>query len=147
MRRSPHLFCRVTPGPAPAHRLELGGCWVFTGSARCGSKLQYGQARHPETGRAVPAHRLAWELENGPIPEGLDLDHLCRRELCIRPFHLEPVTHRTNVLRGQAPNILIHLSGVCAEGHSDWYQRPGSTSLQCRPCRAEYMREWRRAHR
>ncbi|MFB7736235.1 HNH endonuclease [Streptomyces sp. NPDC056112] len=50
--------------------------------------------------RLVRAHRFAYELLVGPIPEGLALDHLCRVRRCVAPAHLEPVTPRENVLRG-----------------------------------------------
>jgi hypothetical protein len=45
------------------------------------------------------AHRFAYELLIGPIPEGLQLDHLCRNRACVRPEHLEPVTHVENIRR------------------------------------------------
>ncbi len=51
-------------------------------------------------GKAVPAHRFAYEIWVGPIPEGLTIDHKCRIRHCVRPFHLEPVTNRINILRG-----------------------------------------------
>jgi hypothetical protein len=46
------------------------------------------------------AHRFAYELLVGPIPEDLELDHLCRVRHCVNPAHLEPVTHLENILRG-----------------------------------------------
>jgi len=50
--------------------------------------------------RTVKAHRYSYELAEGPIPAGLQLDHLCRVRECVQPAHLEPVTHRENVIRG-----------------------------------------------
>lgn len=50
----------------------------------------------------IYAHRLSYELFVGPIPDGYELDHLCRNRGCVNPAHLEAVTHRVNVLRGLA---------------------------------------------
>lgn len=58
-------------------------------------------------------HRYAWEFYNGPVPEGLELDHLCRNRACWCPEHLEPVTHRENTLRGQGPAGRNHAKSCC----------------------------------
>ena len=66
-------------------------CWVWQRSReRCG----YGHVR--KDGRLVPAHRVYYERQVGPIPEGLELDHLCRVRACVNPDHLEPVTMQEN---------------------------------------------------
>ena len=70
------------------------GCWLWTAA------LSHGYGRF---GKGGAAHRLAWEDRNGPIPEGLVLDHLCRVPRCVNPEHLEPVTHRENTLTRCAP--------------------------------------------
>lgn len=71
-------------------------CWLWTSTLRRG----YGRF-WIAPGRFVPAHRFAYELLVGPIPEGLELDHLCRNPACVNPAHLDPVTHRENVRRGK----------------------------------------------
>ena len=72
---------------------KAGDCWEWTGSLRRG----YGRFK---TGRtSVTAHRFSYEHMVGPIPEGLELDHLCRNTACVRPDHLEPVTRLVNVRR------------------------------------------------
>lgn len=71
------------------------GCWLWTASIK---ETGYGQFRLD--GRAQYAHRIAYELCVGPIPDGLQLDHLCRVRHCVNPDHLEPVTQAENAARG-----------------------------------------------
>lgn len=73
-------------------------CWRWLGA-----KSHDGYARfRTSDSRTIIAHRMAYEMCVGPIPEGLTLDHLCRNRLCMNPLHLEPVTRRENLLRGFA---------------------------------------------
>ena len=100
-------------------RPELGPCWEWIGAKR-DKKRGYGNigigSRTDGTRRSIRAHRFAYESLIGPIPEGLEPDHLCRNPCCVNPAHLELVTHPINVLRG--------LSGAhfksrthCPQGH------------------------------
>lgn len=75
---------------------KSGECWVWTANTHKG----YGNYGSRE--RRQKAHRWAWEFTNGPIPDGLEIDHLCRNRACVRPTHLEPVTHAENVRRAMA---------------------------------------------
>lgn len=89
------------------------GCWEW---AAARNELGYGiyaVSREPRR-----AHRVAFSALVGPIPEGLDLDHLCRNAGCCNPAHLEPVTHRVNVLRGESPLAHLAKRTHCVEGHS-----------------------------
>jgi len=73
------------------------GCWLFTGALKPNG---YGAVEIPGPGpKSVRVHRLVYEHVVGPIPEGLDLDHLCRVRNCVNPDHLEPVTRSENLRR------------------------------------------------
>ena len=71
-----------------------GGCWLWLGL-----KNESGYGRIEVGGRNLKAHRRAYELTVGPIPDGLTIDHLCRTKACVNPRHLEPVTLRENLAR------------------------------------------------
>lgn len=74
------------------------GCWSWTGAtARGYGRIRAGRA--PRF-RVAQAHRVVYEALVGPIPDGLELDHLCRNTRCVNPEHLEPVTGKVNTLRG-----------------------------------------------
>lgn len=74
-----------------------GGCWLWTGYT---SPRGYGDTGRYGLSRTRLAHRIAYELTLGRIPEGMQLDHLCRVRRCVNPEHLEPVTPRENIARG-----------------------------------------------
>jgi hypothetical protein len=94
------------------------GCLEWTGS-RTGSRTAggYGQVSLPGSGPLVRAHRVVYLAERGPIGHGLSLDHLCSNPPCCRPDHLEPVSHRTNVLRSTAPTADHARRTHCPAGH------------------------------
>lgn len=88
------------PGPAEPRFwdkvLFSDGCWEWDGSVN--SRTGYGRFW---TGvKQDYAHRFSYELNVGDIPAGLVIDHLCKNHRCVRPRHLEVVSHRTNCLRG-----------------------------------------------
>ena len=104
-------------------------CWEWLGSKSNG----YG--RFWFEGRLVQAHRWAYETVAGPIPEGLELDHLCRVRHCVNPSHLEPVTHYQNIIRG-FPGMPRRAH--CPDGHplsgDNLYVSP-KAERHCRACR------------
>lgn len=74
----------------------LVGCWVWTAASN-----GRGYGRIWVDGRPHPAHRVAYEIHVGPIPAGMEIDHLCRNRGCVNPAHLEPVTRRENLRRAR----------------------------------------------
>jgi HNH endonuclease len=100
-------------GPVPEHDPTLGPCWLWTGALVDGYGAIYGALE----GGTKKAHRVTYELSVGPIPPGLQLDHLCRVRHCVRPSHLEPVTQRENIYRGQAPPSINASKTHCDHGH------------------------------
>ena len=87
------------------------GCWNWVGNTSDG----YGALRIDR--KMVKAHRFAYELLVGPIPDGLQLDHLCRNRACCNPGHLEPVTDVENILRGEGPPAVNARKTHCIHGH------------------------------
>jgi hypothetical protein len=118
-------------GPVPEYAPHLGPCWMWAGAPnRDGG---YGTHR-TKTGRPV-AHRYAYELLVGPIPDGLDLDHLCRVRMCVNPEHLEPVTRLVNNRRGRRNQNGFKTH--CDRGHEftpeNTYRKPNG-GRSCREC-------------
>lgn len=92
----------------------MSGCWLWLGATRGGyGRIKMGGRK----GEFVSAHRLSYELHVGPIPEGLQLDHLCRNRTCVNPHHLEPVTLQENLRRGEGLGKHQSRRTHCPLGH------------------------------
>ena len=100
---------------------------------------RYARVRNNEAGRMELAHRVMYEYKYGPIPDGLEYDHLCRNKPCFDPDHGEPVTHSTNVMRSPLGTPAIRRAWThCPQGHpfdeANTYIRPNGRR-GCRACR------------
>ena len=117
-------------------RIERNGCWVYTGPLNSGG---YGKFGHD-----VMAHIYAYTHWVGPVPEGMQIDHLCRVRSCCNPKHLEVVTARTNTLRGEGLAARNARKTHCPQGHE---YTPENTLLKgrrrhCRTCDRARCREY-----
>lgn len=107
------------------------GCWLWSGQL---DRDGYGRVYVAQQGRppkTIMAHRYVYLSLSEPIPDGLQLDHLCRVRACVNPAHLEPVTRAENMRRRSASQT------HCKLGHefnsANTYMRP-SGHRQCRRC-------------
>jgi HNH endonuclease len=125
----------------PWHRFRskikiIEGCWIWTGAKE---KSGYGKFTIGKV--TVIAHCYSYEELIGPIPEGKTLDHLCRNESCVNPDHLEPVTQRINLLRGDTFQARNAAKTHCCHGHpfdeanTYWKkERNGGLGRGCKAC-------------
>lgn len=117
-----------------------GGCWQWTHPLE-----RNGYARLWVNRKNVGAHRFSYEYHVGPIPEGLEIDHLCRNKACVNPEHLEPVTTQENVRRMVAHRTPYqHLRDSCPNDHP--YDEENTihtaTGRQCKTCKADANRAY-----
>lgn len=120
--------------------MPTDGCWHWVGAK---SAEGYGKMCLWQGGiqKAYKAHRIGYEYLVGLVPEGMELDHICRNRLCVNPAHLEVVPHRVNTLRGESFSARNAVKTHCPRGHV-LLPRSGN-SRACRECSAERMRRHR----
>lgn len=118
--------------------MSFDNCWYWAGQIKPNG---YGALWFDS--KKVYAHRFSYEVYKGEIPRGLEIDHLCNNRLCINPDHLEAVTHRENLLRGETLPTIALAKTHCSNGHPYMgsnlhYRKNGKRS--CVTCNREYNR-------
>lgn len=143
----------------PVVREELGACWNWTGAL-----YKEGYGAFSVHRKARGAHRVAWEMEHGPIPPGLFVCHRCDNRRCIRSTHLFLGTQADNIAdcrakgrlsRGSVHGASERAKTHCPSGHeydaeNTYLARTGNTGWKhrvCRKCHAEQERERKRKRR
>lgn len=137
----------------PTHfweRVQIDGpraCWPWLGRKKPSGYGLY----HDGKGSSRHAHRVAYELMIGPVPDEMELDHLCRRRDCVNPYHLEPVTHVENMRRSPLGNGHRHCTH-CIHGHPlsgdnvyHYLTRGKFPSRNCLTCNRLRQRRYRQA--
>lgn len=116
-------------------RADDESCWEWIGAR---DERGYGRLGHGGRGTGFSyAHRLSYEINVGPIPTGLTIDHLCRNTSCVNPRHLEPVSLEENIRR--AKRYRTH----CIHGHeftpenTYWRKEGRRQCIQCQHDRRE----------
>lgn len=135
---------------AKVHAVGPAECWWWMGEL---DRHGYGRVRvsSPQR-RSTGAHRAVYEELVGPVPEGLEIDHLCRNPRCVNPGHLEPVTHAENGRRGRAGEVNAARQRAkthCPQGHpydgDNLYVRPNGRG--CKACRLAAKARYRERRR
>ena len=138
---SQQIAARARWGDAPlevrmmGHVVVVESCWEWVGGT---SSTGYGRVY--DGNRMAQAHRVMYEIRVGPIPDGMEIDHLCRNRRCINPDHMEPVTHRENSARGLSPSAVSRRTGLCVRGHAmtpDNIEKNGPNKVRCKTCARE----------
>lgn len=117
-------------------------CWLWQAG-----KWTTGYGRFWDGRQMVSAHRWAYETVVAPIPEGLQIDHLCRNHPCVRPGHLEAVTRKENILRGLGVGAINACKTECIHGHAfdaqNTVPQSDPTKRDCLTCRRARARRYR----
>ncbi len=137
LRDGPHI---------PSYFVDVQGCWIWTRFTD-----RDGYARQGRKGEPCFVHRANYEAFNGTIPAGMTIDHLCRVRSCVNPDHMEAVTHKENVQRGESFSVENASKTRCVHGHSlsgdnlKIETHRGQRRRVCWKCRQEVSRRtWQR---
>lgn len=120
---------------------QLIGCWKWSAAKNSKGYGYFGTSTKRGT---MMAYRFAYEINKGKIPEGMEIDHLCRNTSCVNPNHLEAVTSRENIMRGNGFASINAKKTNCVRGHEfspkNTIKRERTGARRCRECANMYMR-------
>lgn len=121
-------------------------CWNWTGHI---GKNGYSYSCY--MGKSTTAYRASWMHLVGPIPDGYEIDHLCKNPRCVNPAHLEPVPPYVNNMRSRSPASLCAKKTHCLNGHEFTTENTaiiirsgGKSDRRCKKCHAERARQFNR---
>jgi hypothetical protein len=133
------LALSLTQKLSKLRNLQPNGCWKPNRYIE-----PHGYSRLMIAGKWHYLHILSYRAFVGEIPPNKQLDHICRNRWCFNFEHLEPVTSLENSLRGEHPNFVSHITGVCRRGHivdeANGIKRQDGR-LRCRTCHNERRRK------
>lgn len=127
--------------------MQPDGCWTWLGE-----RTPKGYGRIEIAGRRERVHRVSWRIHVGPLGRHEILDHLCRNRACWNPSHLEQVTNRENILRGEGPTAENARKTRCVNGHELSPENLTSRSAtrgwrECATCRQANRKAWKARQR
>jgi hypothetical protein len=127
----------------------MSDCWIYAGAT---DRHGYPQLTHMVEGKkkTTMIHKAMYQTERGEIPAGMTLDHKCRVTTCINPAHLEPVTLKENILRGDSPWAVHARKTACVNGHpfdEENTGRDNQGARYCKTCRRKHINNWWAARR
>lgn len=132
------IFGKVTVGHEPTQFApNLGGCWEYP------NLNSYGYGLSSINGSPVLVHRMFYEHFVGPIPTGLQIDHLCRNRKCCNPAHLEPVTIQENARRGRDSRTHCKNGHELSGSNLAWRKYKNGQRRSCRKCASESAAKYR----
>ena len=100
---------------------KSGNCWLWTAGKNKDGYGQIGRGNGTQ-GNMLGAHRVSYEMENGPIPAGMVIDHICHQRSCVRPSHLRAVTQKQNMENRRGPISATGVRGVYRVTNSPSFQ-------------------------
>lgn len=116
---------------------DANACWRWLGATTTGGYGVFARGSGRGKTSNTTAHRIAYELYVGPIPDQHEVDHLCKNPICVNPRHLEAVTAQENNRRSDSLSARNMRKTCCPIGHpysEHGYTNPTTGKRRCRTC-------------